>query len=147
MAYKTVTVKSLYFVQKEALANAAITPGHLVELMSTGKLRVHAGAGQNAQRAFAIEDSLQGKEIGEAYSSSNQVLYRIYQRGDEVYAILTTSQTIVIGDFLESAGNGTLRKHSTDSAGVVEYPEAIVGIALEAKTTTSAVARILVEII
>jgi len=147
MSYKTVTIQSQYFVQKEYVANAAITPGHLVQLMSTGKVRVHANAGQNAQRMFAVEDDIQGNEIGTAYSSGNIVLCRIFQRGDEVYAILTTSQTIAINDMLDSTGDGTLKKHTADSAGVVEYPEAIVAIALEAVTTTSAVARIRVEII
>jgi len=138
--------------QKEALANAAITPGHLVERMTSGKVRVHANAGQNAQRAFAIEDSLQGKEVSEAYSADNQVRFIVCRRGDEVNAILADGENAVIGSFLESNGNGELKVHTAGTAGVIEYPEVIVGIALEAvnaSATGVAVAdrRIGIEII
>jgi len=118
--------------QKEAIANAAITPGHLVERMSSGKIRVHANAGQNAQRMFAIEDSLQGKEVSEAYSAADEVRFITCRRGDEVNAILADGENAVIGSFLESNGNGELKVHSAGSAGVVEYPECIVSMALEA---------------
>ena len=150
MAIKTITVSSRYFVQKEYDAKAAgILPGHLVEIASDGKVQVHANAGQNAARRFAIEDDLQGNEIGDAYTISNKVLTRTFMPGDEVLAIVPVGQTIVIGDFLESAGDGTLQKHTADSAGAVEFPEAVVATALEAKTTTSATGtlRIVAEII
>ena len=39
MAYKTIVLKG-QGTASEATANAAITPGHLVELMSTGNIRV-----------------------------------------------------------------------------------------------------------
>jgi hypothetical protein len=53
-----------------------------------------------------------------------------------VNALLADGQTIVAGDFLQSAGDGTLTKyvaehwHSAD-AGTI-YPLAIVGVATEA---------------
>ena len=119
--------------QKEALAYAAITPGHLIERMSGGKIRVHANAGQNAQRLFAIEDSLQGKEISEDYSADNDVRFIACRRGDEVNAILADGENAVIGSFLESNGNGELKVHAAGASGaIIEYPEAIVGQALEA---------------
>lgn len=147
MAYKTISVIADGAIAKEAVANAAITPGMLIEKLSNGKVRAHGSAGCDAQRAFAVEDDLQGKEISEAYSSANVVLYKVFQRGNEVYARLTTSQTINIGDWLESNGDGNLRKHASDSAGVIEYPEGIVGIAMESVVTTSSVANILIEIV
>ena len=147
MAYKTISVIADGAIAKEATASGSITPGMLIEKITSGSVRAHGSAGCDAQRAFAVEDDLQGKEISEAYSTGNKVLYKVFQRGNEVNARLTTSQTIGIGDMLESNGDGNLRKHASDSAGVVEYPEGIVGIAMEACVTTSSVSNILIEII
>lgn len=131
-SHKTITIKG-DGVRKEAKCAGAITPGHLVELDSTsGDVSVHSTAGGNAARAFAVEDDLQGKEISDVYADNSQLLYVLFQNGDEVNALIADGETIVIGDFLESAGDGTLRKHDTDSAGAVEYPEAIVAVAMEA---------------
>ena len=77
----------------------------------------------------------------------------LFRSGDEVYAILATSQTIVVGDLLASAGDGTLEKFtaikcdSNASAGAVTTPLQAVAVALEAVTTTSATKRIKVRII
>ncbi len=149
MAYKTISIIDDGSIQKEAMADGTgIYPGYLLALSSTaGDVTVHGDAGQNAQRMFAIEDSIQGQEIGDVYSNNTNVLYKVFQRGNEILAMLATSQTIAIGDMLESAGDGTLRVHSADSAGAVEYPECIVVQAMEDGTTTSAVARIRVEIL
>ena len=134
-------------LRKEGKANAAITPGDLIERMSTGNVRKHASAGQNNNRLFAVEDDLQGNGVSDNYSTNNKVQFVAARAGDEIYARIATSQTIVIGDKLESAGDGSLRKHTATSAGAVEYPEAIVGIALEAVTTTSSAGRCEVEVV
>jgi hypothetical protein len=120
-------------VRKEAYATAvAITPGFLVELDSAGKVQAHSNAGQAAQTAFAVEDDLQGKEIGDNYAANSIVQYNIFRRGDEVLAMLNDGENVAIGDFLESSGNGKVRKYAADSAGAVEYPKSIVGVAMEA---------------
>ena len=110
MAYKTITILG-DGLRKEALANGAVTPGHLLQLESTGKVASHASAGGNAARAFAVEDDLQGKEIGDDYATGEQVLYCIFRPGEEVYALIADGENISIGDYLESAGDGTLRKY------------------------------------
>lgn len=147
MAYKTVAVIADGAIQKEAVGSGTITPGMLIEKLSDGTVRPHGSAGCDAQRMFAVENDLEGDEIGDDYSDGERILYKVFQRGNEVYALLATSQTVSIGDWLESDGNGYLRKHSSDSAGVVEYPEGLVGVAQESVVTTSSVARILVEIV
>lgn len=131
MAYNTIILKGDP-VRGEGKANAAITPGQLIERMSTGNLRRHAGAGQNAQRMFALEDELQGNEIGDNYAANAIAQYGIFSAGMEVYALLANGETAVIGSLLESNGDGDLRVHTADSAGAVEYPEAIVALAREA---------------
>src|SRR3990167_1803540 len=118
-------------LRKEREAGGAITPGDLIKVGSDGKVVVHATAGGNAQRALAIENDLAGEEIGDAYASGERVQYLVCRRGDEVMALLKASENVVVGDFLESAGDGTLQKHVVESSGAI-YVEQIVGMVLEA---------------
>lgn len=150
---KTVILKRYNNVQFEAIANEAITPGSLVEVMSTGKIKNHATAQGNAIPYFVIEDAIMGKTINDNVAKDDLARVMVAGRGDEVYAILATSQTIVVGDLLASAGDGTLEEFtaikcdSNASAGAVTTPLQAVAVALEAVTTTSATKRIKVRII
>jgi hypothetical protein len=123
-------------VQEEYVANAAISPGHLVELMSTNKVRVHATANGAAEKAFAFEDELQGNGVDDAYSAADQVQVIYPRPGDQVNAVLADGQNIAIGDKLVSAGDGTLTKYTADtgsSAGeLYDQPNSIIGVAMEA---------------
>lgn len=134
--YRTIVLEGENVVTREKVANAAITPGHLIELMSTDKVRVHANAAQNAMPMFAIEDDDQGNGIDDAYSAADRVFFVYPRRGDVIYALLADGQTAAIGDFLESAGDGTLQVHVADIAESAEaqtiYTMAIVGQAIEA---------------
>ena len=134
MAYKTIKVLwATPQLQQELIATAvAITPGFLVERTSGGTVQAHSNAGQNAQRMFALEDELQGKEIGDNYAVSALIQFGIFRAGDQVYALLADGENASIGSFLESNGDGYLKVHAASSAGAVEYPEAIVGQALAA---------------
>ena len=126
MAAKTIILKG-HGVRREAVANAAITPGHMVEIMSTGKVKVHATSEGWGAKMFAVEDDLQGKDIATAYSAGAPCQYNVMAPGDEVYAILANGENAAIGDKLVSAGDGTL-KEATSEANF----DSIVGIALEA---------------
>jgi len=149
MAIKSITVKGDP-VQVELLCDAAITPGHLVERTTTGA-KVHATIGGNCQKMFALEDEMKGGEIGTAYTISNKGQFGIFKPGDQVQARITTSQTITVGDWLESAGDGTLREHTppVDSSAYAgtSYTNAIVGVAVSAVTTTGAAGVCIVEIV
>lgn len=130
----------------EGKAGGAITPGHLLKRHTDGTLLVHATAGGCAQRIFAIEDELQGKGVTDAYSSGDRVQYFIARSGDMIQARIKASENIAIGDPLVSAGDGTLMKATTVAApSTIEYPESIIGFALEA-TNTSSVVRLAIEI-
>lgn len=139
-------------IRKEGVAAEAITPGHLLAFDSAGKLIKHATAGGNAQPMFALEEDFIGDGITTDYAADDQVQYIVGRPGDEVYALLTTSQTIKKGDPLESTNDGTLKKHTAQavaeggSATYTVYTNAIVGYAAEDKTTTASVARIRVEV-
>jgi len=140
MAYHTIKLKNYSNVFEEYEANAEIYPGHLVELMSTGKIRKHASANSYAMPMFALEDYLQGKTVDDAYATGDQVQVWIPGRGDQVYARLQDAQNIAIGDALVSSGDGTLKKADTDIYSWESLNETqdlstrvILAIALEAK--------------
>lgn len=146
MVYNTILLKGEGCCVKEDVANAAITPGQLVEFNSSnGKLQRHSTANGNAVVRFAKEDVANGRGIDVDYSVANKVQYFLPERGDEVYALLTTSQTIKKGDFLVSAGNGNLRKFAISSGEPPDFIHRIVATAMEDKSTTGSIARIIVE--
>lgn len=118
--------------QYEGAAAAAVTPGHLVEETSSGTIQKQATAAEVVQKMFAIENYLEGQDVDDDYATGDQVLHRAFKPGDEVYAILADNQTVVIGDRLESAGGGELRKQAESSAGSIVAPEALVAFAREA---------------
>jgi hypothetical protein len=127
MAAKTIMLKG-HGVRNERVANAAITPGHFVELMSTNKVKVHATAGGAVlPKAVAVEDDLQGKTIADAYSSGAPCQFNVVGPGDEVFAILANGENAAIGDKLISAGDGTLKELTSQTT-----DESVVAIALEA---------------
>lgn len=136
MAKNTIKIKKYSDVVEELVANAIITPGHLVEVMSTGKARVHATAGGNALPMFALEDEMQGNGIDTDYAADAPVQVWIPYRGDMVYALLKDGQNVAVGDFLESAGDGTLQKHVADLAdsddAITVLSNQIIGVAVEA---------------
>lgn len=136
---RTISLKGEH-VLKERKANAAITPGDLVEVMSTGNIRRFALAGQAAQRAFALEQDLIGRGVDDDYAAGEQIRYGVFTVGAEVYAWLATGESCAIGDFLESAGNGKLQVQSTP----VEMSN--VGIALEAVTGGASPKRVKIEV-
>jgi len=136
MAYNTIKVKKYSDVIEEKVASAAITPGMLLIIESTGKVKAHDQADKDVFPIFALEDELQGKGIDDAYAANDPVQCWIPYRGDIVNAILADGETVVIGDALTSDGEGRLKKHVTDTgASAVPwtvYPEQIVGYATEA---------------
>lgn len=150
---KTVILKRYNNVQFEAIAEEAIAPGSLVAVTSAGKVKNHAWAQDNAIPYFVMEDAILGKTINDNVAKGDLARVMVAGRGDEINAILNTSQTIVVGNLLASAGNGTLEKFtpikcdSSASAGAVTTPLQAVAVALEAVTTTSATKRIKVRII
>lgn len=151
MAKNTIKIKNYSNTNEELVAAAAITPGNLVEVASTGKVQKHSTAGGNALPKFAVEDELQGKGIDEDYAAADQVQVWTPGRGDMVYALLADGQDVSIGDFLESDGAGKLQAHSPASEGV-EYPLGPIAVAREAVDMSGSSGadpsgRIIVEIV
>jgi|SRR6056297_501741 len=136
MAKNTIKLKKYSDVIEELVAASAITPGMLVEEDSNGKVQAHQNSGQNILQMFALEDELQGNGIDDDYSADDPVQVWIPYRGDQVYTILADGENVSIGDFLESNGDGYLKKHVADTwesadTGTI-YTNQIVAVALEA---------------
>lgn len=137
----TVKLKDYLHVVEEYPAAAAITPGMLVEVTAANEVQAHSTDNGEALTMLAGEDEFQGKTINDAYAANERVQCWLPQRGDMAYAILTDNQVVAVGDWLTSAGNGTVRKYvpATDAAN-------LVGQAVEAVTTSGATGRIIVRI-
>ena len=135
---------------KEALAGGAITPGHLIVRNSSNAFVVGPAATKNAYPMFALEDEAQGKDITDAYASGEIVNAVIPQTGSEIYALVAASAgAIVIGDELESAGDGTVRKAAT-TAVAQDNIRRIVARAIEAVDNSAnavSAVRIKIEIV
>ncbi len=98
-------------------AAGTIIPGHLLQLNSTSKVAIHANAAKNAPPYFALENDLIGNTIDDAYAADDIVQYIAAYRGAEIYAwVPASAAAIVVGDYLESNGDGTLKKQATDAA-------------------------------
>ena len=136
MAKNTIKIKKYSDIVEEYSANAAITPGHLIEIMSTGYVRKHAGAAQDVLPMFALEDELQGKGIDDDFAQYDRVQCWIPNRGDIVNAILADGQDIEVGEMLVSNGDGTLKVYDpavnlVDSVATGNvYRNIIVGVAV-----------------
>ena len=118
-------------IDEQLSASAAITPGNLVEV-DTGQWRRHANAGLNAAASFALERDELGNDFDVDYAASDLVKVGRFRPGDKVNALIASGQNLVIGEFVESAGDGTLRTLTTDSATDDTQRVSVVGQSAEA---------------
>ena len=96
-------------IRAEGYADEIITPGMLLQETATG-FKKHADAGKGGQILVAYEDELQGNGIDTDYPVGSKVQADIYRSGDRFFATVITGQTLVIGDYLTSNGDGKLKK-------------------------------------
>ena len=86
---------------------------------------VHATAAGAAAPLFAVENDILGKTINDAYAANDYVQAEYLPPGSEVLALVAAAASaIVIGNLLESAGNGTLRIRGSGTA-VAQALEAV----------------------
>lgn len=114
-------------------ADAAITPGHVIYFMSTGKVAVHAVAGGSVVPLMvALENSLVGKTIADAYTAGDRVQVWFPQRGDIALMRIKNGENIAVADKLESGAAGELRKLVADTSVGTIALDCIIGQALTA---------------
>ena len=121
----------------EREAGGAITPGHLLEINSSNAFVVHNSAGAVAYPLFAVENDIAVDDLTHAYATGEKVQANWCRPGDEILARIANGENIAIGDFLESNGNGEMLEFVADSAGVVQQPHILVGVAMEAIDTST----------
>lgn len=93
-------------------ASAAISPGHLIDRFNNSgviRLRKHATAGGACERLVATEQSMNNKQVTDAYAANDLVEAVALSTGATAWMHLASGQNIAAGDKLESAGDGTLR--------------------------------------
>lgn len=110
MAKNTVKLLGEGVQNEDDKAAEAITPGHLVTFNSSGDLIKHATAGGAAANTYAIEREEMGDDIDDPYAVDDTVKVGHFGPGCRLYVPVASGQNLIKGDFLESAGNGTLRK-------------------------------------
>lgn len=115
---------------RHATAQAAITPGDLIEVIPTagadlGKVRPHATAAGRAAPLFADGNWQFGKGVGDAWAVGDTVSYRAPAVGEAVYARCAVGVAITVGTPLESSGDGLLRVLTTGVTPGVPVAEAL----------------------
>jgi hypothetical protein len=131
--YRSIHLKGAYS-REEAIAADTVKPGYLIELTSAGTVQAHSEEGGVAERAFAVEDTVQGNDVDDSYSAADRVQYNIENRGNEVFAYIKAGEDIDIGDKLVSAGDGTLIEAAPASSGALDND--YIAVALEALDLT-----------
>jgi hypothetical protein len=110
---------------EEYRAAGAIKPGHCIQRNSDNAVVVQATAKADEERIVAIEQSLLGLDITTAYASGDLVRCVYPQRSHILLLrVAAAASAIVIGDDLEFAGDGTVRKF-TDGVKIGTAEEAV----------------------
>lgn len=136
-----------YVTRKEATAAAALSPGHLIKLNTAGKVLKHATAGGTLSPSFAVEYEYDTSDIATAYATGDRVRYVVATTGARIKGKLAASAAaIVIGDYLESAGDGTLRKVSTDTATSQDERNSVRFQAVEAVNNSSGSSEVFIKV-
>lgn len=135
-------------VVNEALAAAATTikPGHLVEeILAT--VQEHSTAADNAQKLVALTDLPTGGTIDDVYTVAATVRYGAFHAGQKGFLRLAASAAaIVVGNVLESAGDGTVRIAAADTATDTDQRDAIVAYAVEAVDNSGGGSEVFIEV-
>lgn len=123
------------FIHEEALSasGSAIVPGDLVEETTAGEVQEHSTAAANAQRLIALTNLANASTIDDAYAVGETVRFGAAHSGQKAFMrVAASAPAIVIGDDLESAGDGSVRKAVADAATDTDQRDAIVAYAIEA---------------
>lgn len=146
MALATIQLKGTG-VNKEYDAGGVIQPGYLVALAADGDVDAHGTAAGNAQKMFALENELVGNGIDVAYAAGERVKCWCPAPGSEVLAVLAASAAvIVIGDFLESDGDGTLRILTSAAATTEGSRASVIAQAIEAVDNSGGGGEVFIQV-
>ena len=117
MARNTNTIRSKGpYIQDEAYTTEAVTPGQIIQIDDSElvglnlepQVKLCAETDVYVERAFAVEDGLQGKTVDDDYAIDTLLTYIIPQRGSCVNARVAHTATYAAGDKLVQDGSGNL---------------------------------------
>jgi len=124
MTAKTISLKAPG-VREEGTASEVITPGHLIEFGGTNDIQKHSTAGGTAAAIFATEQPLdEGQDRDTETNKGDTVSYTQPAPGDEVIA-RAAKEDISAGDYVESNGDGNVRKFAGDADAISQE---VVGV-------------------
>lgn len=137
MGVKRTIVAAGEGMRYEGEAVGVVSPGDLCMKTSADKVQRHATAGGKTGALFAIENELFGRGTDVDYAVGDRVLMEHCTTGMIVNVNLAANAAaIVIGDQLESKGDGNLRKLTTGTP-IAEAIEAVDNSASASKTRIS----------
>src|SRR5262252_4578483 len=107
-------------IVNDVVAGEAILPGTLVQRFqkSAGVVayRKNNVASVSQQRAVALNASMLNRGVDDSWASGELLEVGILSPGDTAWVLIASGATAVVaGDFLESAGDGTVRKTGTQA--------------------------------
>lgn len=121
----TVFVQVDSYVQNERIASVAIKPGMLVDLDGSGGVKPNATADIGVVPRFAREIQCVGGTIDDEYAIGETVLFAAVPAGSQIQCIIADGQTIVEGDYLTPAADGTLKKVLATEVKIAQAEEAV----------------------
>ncbi len=110
----------------DVAAGGTITPGYLVERYNssgTPLFRAHSTAGGKAAKAVALNPSMLNKGVDDTYTTGDLVEVGIFSPGAVAWMLLASGENVVSGDFLESKGDGTVRKFTSGTVALFQVVE------------------------
>jgi len=140
MARRTIVLKGgPPQIDEQESALEAITPGHLVELTTTG-VKKNTDDAANVAAAFALEREELGRDIDVAYAIGDKVKVGTFHPGQRVNAFLASGQNVAKGAYLTGNTTGLLSAASVSAS-------VRLARALESVNSTNDATRIRVEIV
>lgn len=111
--------------EERTAGEAGIKPGMLCRVGTDGKAYKHNAEGGKCECLVAIEDSLQGRTVDDAYDIDTPVRLVRFRPGEEFHGLLNSHVNMDIGENVVSYGNGLFRSAS-DSGSYTAYAVAMV---------------------
>lgn len=123
----TILLRGMYTkTHRNAKADAALKPGHIITKNATDEVLKHATAGAGGQIMVAMEDRLIGRTINDAYAEAESVPYHIPTTGDWLYLrVAAAASAIVHNAPLTSDGAGCVKLATGDDIIIARALEAL----------------------
>lgn len=142
-----------FSIMKEGIVGGTLTPGMLVALNSAGKWVAHPTEGGDGLRAFVVEADYNGKGIDDNFAANDWAQVWLVPAGAEVNTLVAAGAgAIAVGDWLESAGDGTVQKATAASqltTGTYTYTPAgnVIGQALQAVDNSGGASSVRIQML